>query len=317
MNPKIETETVALNPGTIWTDLRGRAHQIKDAAVRLITEGDRRIIEMLDKKSDRDRAFLAKSLVRLGTVSAADISDSLIDQLLPIDVRRIERAVSRLESRFKDTAPVLAISGASSVSDPIKLYPGVVVNGQHAATAVVRLLTRGDIKAILQEPDENRADAELARSIARLGDVEDPDLISEAVQNLTPVDETRIWNAVSELEKKFLITEESRADKPAGVKYEIRATDVLSQPFELNPGIIVDGQPVTRCAVRLLTRREWSEIDRADSEEREDLTIAWSVARIGSIDDRNAIAECVNAMALPDIKRISKEVAALQDSFPS
>ena len=194
------------------------------------------------------------------------------------------------------------------LSDPFKLSPGIVVKGARITDCQVRLLTRGERKAIALEQDETtRDDLFFAQSIARLGTIEDRNEISEAVDSLLRGDELRIRGEMAKLDAKFLPTEPPTSPT---VKRILRATDIVSKPFALNPGLAIDKQQIKTCVVRLLTRGEWKKLEAEDDGiKKDDLFFLLSIVQFGNIIEIKP--EYVDQLVDVDIQRINGEIGEL------
>lgn len=196
-------------------------------------------------------------------------------------------------------------------SDPIKLSPGVQINGKVVTEAVVRLLTRANHKAAQKEPNEDdREDVLLCLATVRLGDVTDQSLIGEAISFLTTPDIVKLRAAVGELEAKHLTAGIPPADEP--VSLTVPVSELSSKPFALNPGVEIEGVMETTCRVRLLTRGQWRETQEASPElERQDLALWFAIAELGG---RTKIERAwVDALLDVDVRRINQEVEALRE----
>jgi hypothetical protein len=198
-----------------------------------------------------------------------------------------------------------------TLSPVIKLNPGLTFRGQQITEAQVKLLKRADRKAIEARPAEERFDVFLVRSIARLGSLTSPEEINEASGFLLLPDEERISGAINDLLAQF--SETPQPDQP-GVKREVLATDLLSQPFGLNPGISIDGVEVKSCIVRLLRRGELKQLAAiTDPVEETDLSLWLSIVQLGDITD--VTREHIDMLTTVDEERIHREAAELLASF--
>ncbi|HKV38519.1 MAG TPA: hypothetical protein VJX67_04835 [Blastocatellia bacterium] len=305
--------------GTEWVvpgDQSKKVHQIRDAVVKLITFAEQSVIDQVPETGpiSRRRTFIAKSLVRLGDIPGDRIPPQLIDRLAAPDIDRIEQEIKKLNVRAVQQTG-MRIQAPAILSDPIQLRPGVMIDGHLATTCQVRLLTRADRVLLQDEPDLERGPDALARSIACFGECDDPDLIRQAVDCLTVPDEMRIQSAALGLQAKYCDLDPDEEQAPAQAAYSIQAADILSEAFNLNPGILVNGEPATECVVRLMTRGEWKRIQSAPESDQDFLAHIYSIARIGRVTDRAAITEAYYSLTQADVKRVDREVGRLQASF--
>lgn len=203
---------------------------------------------------------------------------------------------------------------AEARSEPFQLNPGVDYQGRQLTECVVRLLPRSDRKLIAAIADLVEQDNQsLVRSIVRLGDVTDRNQIADAVEELLPPDEDRIRDELEALGSRFAAKVTAKDEVIAKLRIR-RATDICSDPFELNPGLVIDNKAVTTCVVRLATRGDWKLIEAAASEEeRGDLSLLHGIAQLGDLPE--VTLEQVNALIAPDEERITKEITALRNKF--
>jgi hypothetical protein len=201
---------------------------------------------------------------------------------------------------------------SSDVLSPvIKLNPGFTYKGQRITEAQVRLLNRADRKAIARRAPEEQDEAFLLRSIVSFGQVKDRTEIASAFEYLLAPDEERITRALNALQAQFADAPEPEQPK---VKRVVLATDLLSKPFGLSPGINIAGIEIKSCVVRLLRRGELKQLDAvADPVEQSDLSLWMSVVQFGDITD--VTREHIDMLAAVDEERIQREIAELQDSF--
>jgi hypothetical protein len=184
--------------------------------------------------------------------------------------------------------------------------------GHQITEAEVRLLTRADRKVIFApgSPDE-RQDIALLKRITRLGDITDANTIATALDYLPLVDEDALQKAIVELDTKFVSV--GKADLPAA-KAMTRSSDIVSDVFSLNPGVIIDGREQKSCVVRLMRRGEWKQVDaEPDSQKRDDLALYFNIVQLGDCTD--VTLEHLDQICLADYERINAEVRKLEDSF--
>ena len=199
------------------------------------------------------------------------------------------------------------------LSTSFELNPGIVLKGVKIKHCQIRLLTRGERKAIALEQDETtRDDLFFAQSIARFGTIEDRNEIGDLVDKLVRADELRIRGEMAKLDAKFLTTD-TPPEEPA-VKKTVRASDILSEPFSLNPGIVINGQRVTTCVVRLLTRGEWRQVQALENKaERDDLYYLLSVVQFGEVT--NTTPGHIDELLDVDVQRINDEIGRLEELY--
>jgi hypothetical protein len=310
MTTTIQSEPIDLT-GFTWKGPGNKTYEIRDAVVRLLTAGESDRIDKIEEEADRRRTRLCKSLVRLGELR--ELHDPfIIDEMLAVDREKIERAIANL-SEGQSGAPV---SDPVAVSDPIDLNPGLRINGSMVTTARVKLLVKREIKQILQAPEDERLDLELKYSLLNLGNVTDRRIIEAAVSDLTSVDEIRLHTSISELRLKYM-NPQVAAPAPAAEKdFTIEGIEIVSEPFALNPGLVINGQVITEARVRLLWRSQWTEVDAQPSDsEKGDLSFLYSIHSLGNHTDREIIRAAVGSLTMPDVARIQDEVDALLARF--
>lgn len=204
------------------------------------------------------------------------------------------------------------VSTAPAASQPFTLNPGVVFDSKVQKECVVRLLTRRDFVAIAKlGTDEERADALLARSIQKLGTITDQSLIAEMVEFLTRPDFDRINEQIAALETQY---SEAPATSLAALRKRIPSTELVSDPFPLNPGITINKKHLASCIVRLMTRGEWKKIEaESDPLVRDDMSLGLSIVQLG--DETLITEEHLNALTLPDTARINTALEDLRVRF--
>jgi hypothetical protein len=89
-------------------------------------------------------------------------------------------------------------------SQDITLSPGIVYDGKQIKTARVKLLTRGERKAIDLLPDDKQDDRSFKDSISKLGHLTEREKIDEAAELLFAPDEVRINQAIKALHEKYM-----------------------------------------------------------------------------------------------------------------
>src|SRR5687767_1436311 len=100
-------------------------------------------------------------------------------------------------------------------SPEINLNPGIVYDGKEIKTAKVRLLQRGERKAIDLLPEDKQDDKAFIDSIVSLGQITDRAKIGEAVEFLYAPDEARINIAIKELHEKYSDPPKSESESAA------------------------------------------------------------------------------------------------------
>jgi hypothetical protein len=195
----------------------------------------------------------------------------------------------------------MEIAQAPGLSEPIKLSPGIHIDGRHIKEAVVRLLTRSDRKAAVRMGAEERDDFLFIRSIHSLGDVTDQSIIAEAAAMLATPDESRLRVALSLLEAQHMEAPELREEERQ-LRIKPPECDIVSEVFALNPGFTFKGKEYKTAAVRLLTRGQWKAIN-AEPEEgtRETMSLLYSVAEVGG---EKPTAELLARIADTDNERL-------------
>lgn len=196
-----------------------------------------------------------------------------------------------------------------AVSEPITLSPGVMLNGSAVTEARVRLITRADRSAASKEPEDNRESFILARQIASFGSSRDQTLIASAVDHLTAPDEARLRNAISELEAVFFLA--PTLDKQGSVPV-VPTSDILSEEFSLNPGIVVNEVEYKTARIRMVTRGQWKEIQAAPDADRDDLTLFYAIASLGGeVPQRDWVMMLTDV----DVERINNEITELRERY--
>ena len=187
-----------------------------------------------------------------------------------------------------------------------------MVRGAKISDCQVRLLTRGERKAIALEQDETtRDDLFFSQSIARLGTIDDRNEISEAVDSLLRGDELRIRSEMAKLDAKYLPTEPPT--QPT-VKRILRATDIVSKPFALNPGLTINGQEIKTCVVRLLSRGEWKTLEaEEDRIKKDDLYFLLSIVQFGNVTEIKP--DYIDQLVDVDIQRINGQIGELEAQY--
>src|SRR6185436_3550020 len=134
---------------------------------------------------------------------------------------------------------------------------------------------------------------------------------SEAVDNLLRGDELRIRSEMAKLDAKFLPTEPPPLPT---VKRILRATDIVSKPFALNPGLTINGQQIKTCVVRLLTKGEWKTLEaEEDRIKKDDLFFLLSVVQFGNIIEIKP--EHIDQLVDVDIQRINGQIGELEAQY--
>jgi hypothetical protein len=203
------------------------------------------------------------------------------------------------------------------VTRRIPLRPGVRIDQTEFVEATVKLLTRGEQSAIFKLPEAERVDAQIARVIhslhgARGIEQTDRGIIASVIDALAVVDADRILSAAAELEQEY--TQLSPAGPPVPLPRIPGNTEIISDAFELNPGIQVGGEKITTCRVRLLTRGEWRQLDsETDPQARLDLELLNTIVQLGG--SATITIEHVQALTLPDCERINSQVEALRAQY--
>jgi hypothetical protein len=315
----VESKAFRLRAPFSYKDASGKLVDITDAIVRLITDGEQRAVDA-GAAQMRDTSFLLQSIVRLGPFkkdSTSHILTAAVLQSMPaVNTRQIREEITKLENSGCEIE-----LAETAVSEPFKLQPGVLIDGQRITECKVRLLCRGDSKAIAAEPEDDRINAQIARCIVELGEVVDREKIARAVLGLTDGDELRIQKALASLQ---LANADGLIDagtpETASVDYEVEGVEIRSARFDLKHGVRYQGRLLTSCVVRLMTRGEIGRIGRLPEARQSDASLIESIAELGDLKfDREAagdlLGELVNSLAMIDIEIINREVASLRDSF--
>jgi hypothetical protein len=187
----------------------------------------------------------------------------------------------------------MKIAAAPYQSEPFNLIPGLTVDGEPVSECVLRLLTRNDLKLIAEcRAEDEKAqekggkglnppeDIELSTCIARLGSITDRTFIRLCIDQLADVDIARIRAKYLEMQSSCF-PDTGVVEEPKNIKI-LRETDIRSKPFELNPGLEINGQWHKSAVVRLLRRGEWKQIvNEQDPVKRSDLELFHSIVQIG------------------------------------
>ncbi|MGH9760391.1 MAG: hypothetical protein ACREAC_06050, partial [Blastocatellia bacterium] len=317
--PGLQESTVKLSPGIDILGFDNKVHQVREVTVRPLNQAQQDLAELGKNATERRRVLLSSAVVRFGDLTQGNYDPMVFDDLLPVDIKRIEDKLKAMES---SAGGLREIASAGVLSDPFPLRPGVVIDGLAggltAQTCQVRLLTRGDREAAMSLPENERDSELLVRRIARLGDCDDREMIRIAIRSLVFADELRIAKAVAELEASFTDVE-TTAREP---EWTIEGRDIISEPFDLKVGIKVNGEPVRDCRVRLLTRGDWRSVEsisQPETSERGYWVHIHSIASIGPIQRRTAdisdIRDAYDQLAIVDTELIDREAGRLADSF--
>jgi hypothetical protein len=317
----LESKPFRLKAGIKWQDKTGESVEIRDGVVRLITRKERRNIDH-GAASHRDDAFLRQSIVRLGPLTNADLQVDgwkILEALADVTVEQIGAEIKKLASGG-DADDLIE----SALSEPFELIPGVIIDGVRITTCAVRLLTRGDNRAIAAAGSVQEADdIQTARTIAAFGDIADRDKIAQASESLTGPDLLRIMK-----EHKGLLDRNAPADPDLGrpVEYDIEGVELLSAPFELAHGVKYEGRLLKVCVVRLVSRGETRAAGLLPEADYHEAIFTGSIAQLGDVvfdrsrsmpKERYELLARLAAKLTPgDGGRIGAEVDALRASFP-
>ena len=199
------------------------------------------------------------------------------------------------------------------LSTTFELNPGIVLKGAKITDCQVRLISRADRKVLpLVESETEREDTFLTQSIARFGSITDKNQIRDLIDKLYMGDELRIREEIATLEAQF-VRASKKPEEPA-VKKIVRASDILSEPFSLNPGVLINGQRVTTCVVRLLSRGEWRQLEaEQNSIKKNDLYFLLSIVQFGDITE--ITSEHIDELLDVDVQRINDEIGRLEEIY--
>jgi hypothetical protein len=198
------------------------------------------------------------------------------------------------------------------VTRDVTLNPGVMLDGKPLTACKIRLLTRGDNKFIAAAQESERDDVALARAIVQIGEIKEREIISSLLDVLTVPDELRIRDALARLEGECL--KEAGGSTLDPLARILSPTDISSEPFALNPGIVIGAKKLTSCIVRLLTRGEWKKIiAETSTATRDDLALLHGIVQLG--DQTNITMEHINALTDVDVGRINEEAERLRAQY--
>ncbi|MBI3654071.1 MAG: phage tail assembly protein [Acidobacteria bacterium] len=196
-------------------------------------------------------------------------------------------------------------------SRPFRLHPGVIIGDRFVDECVVTILTRGEKKALEKEPEAVREDTAIAWSIIRLGDLTDRTLILSAINDLADVDVSRITQQIAKLEADCF--EAGEVQEPA-IRRIVTTTDIVSQPFALNPGITVNGKEQKSCIVRLLRRGEVKQMQaQKDEMLADDMFFRFVIVQIGEVI--SLTNDDIDKLTDGDIQRIQEAYAELRAQY--
>ncbi len=200
------------------------------------------------------------------------------------------------------------------LSEPFQLNPGVKDDhGTVLTECVVRLLTRADQKKLAKEPDATREDAALARRVYSVGGNTERTFIQDALDAMALVDLARIQQQYALLEADCLTGGGGDAAGPR-VRKIVKATDILSAPIQLNPGVYIDGEWRKTAIVRLLTRGEWKKLQAIpDDVERDDLALYFALVQLGDVV--NVTPEHIDELTDGDVDRINRALEELAAEY--
>ena len=197
------SEPFQLNPG-----VASGSQVITECVVQLLTRGDRKVISAVTNDGDRADVWLAWSIARLGPHTDRETIKTLTLGMLEGDEERVQREIEKLRARFADKVETADLAferilrPTDIVSEGFALSPGIVVDEKQINTCKVRLLTRGDLKALDKVNDEQeRDDLAMLLSIYQLGDI--TEVTPAHVDMLTAPDEEKINQAIKELRAKY------------------------------------------------------------------------------------------------------------------
>ncbi len=196
-----------------------------------------------------------------------------------------------------------------------ELKPGIIIKDKVISECQVKLLTRSQQKAVSHPelPAEQRETLFLAYSIESLGGLTDVTELMLALESLTVVDEIKIRQTLAELEQEYL-QRPQEVEEPRWRKIS-KMTDIVSEPFALNPGIQTpDGKWHKSASVRLIRRGEWKLIQsEPDGQKRSDLILLYSIVQIGDIlkVEQSHIDDLIET----DVERINQQVEVLRGRY--
>ena len=88
----------------------------------------------------------------------------------------------------------------------------------------------------------------------------------------------------------------------------------MSETFSLSPGVLINGQRVTTCVVRLLSRGEWRQVDaELIKMKRDDLYYLLSIVQFG--DFTEVTPAHIDQLYDVDVRRINDEIGRLEGLY--